>query len=63
MSASSTSAPPGINLWDNYLDLDRRAFVEDPYSVLGHMFTQNDRSHAHKIIRTIIEKNILPFAI
>ena len=60
--STQSNAPP---LWNNYLDLDMRAFDKTANRVkaLGTMFTTNDRTQASQIVRRIIEKSLLPFSV
>jgi hypothetical protein len=48
--------------WKDYLDIDLRHF--DPnFTVRGMRFTTNDRTVASQVVRKLIEKELLPFAI
>ena len=41
MSASNSSLPPSQDIWENYLDIDLRAFDKSPerIDVMGRLFT------------------------
>ena len=65
------SAPPNTtsasqrDIWQDYMDLDLRTFdrTANRVKICGTAFTTNDRTQAQVVIRKIIEKTLLPFAI
>lgn len=53
------------DIWQDYMDLDLRTFdrTASRVKICGTAFTTNDRTQAQVVIRKIIEKTLLPFAI
>jgi hypothetical protein len=60
--APNTQQPPLEDKWKDFTDIDLRTFDQSK-TPRGLAFTQNDRTLANQVVRRIIEKFLLPFAI